>query len=115
VPDYTTQYRFLKRLDEGTIHEALGEAVRQLQGVRRRRQRRTRVAVDATGLAQGARQHLLRAAPAPPHAAAPAVAALVESDTLGAMICVTHAKPGPGHLLCAQAMFQPPRGRFPLS
>ena len=54
VPDYTTLYRFLQRLDEGAIHQALGEVVRRLQEVRRRRRRRARVAVDATGLAQGA-------------------------------------------------------------
>ncbi len=54
VPDYTTVYRFLKRLDPKKIDQALGEAARRLgRGVRRRR-RRARVAVDATGLAQGA-------------------------------------------------------------
>jgi len=42
VPDHTTLYRFLKRLDEQKINQALGEAARRL------------VAVDATGLAQGA-------------------------------------------------------------
>ena len=53
VPDYTTLYRFLKRLEENTIHQALGEAARRLGTVGPRR-RRARVAVDATGLAQGA-------------------------------------------------------------
>jgi Transposase DDE domain/Transposase domain (DUF772) len=53
VPDYTTLYRFLKRLDENTIAEALGEAARRL-GSRDCCRRRARVAVDATGLAQGA-------------------------------------------------------------
>ena len=52
VPDYTTLYRFLKRLDEATMDQALGEAARRLGTVGRRR--RARVAVDATGLAQGA-------------------------------------------------------------
>ncbi|MBI4442553.1 MAG: transposase, partial [Acidobacteria bacterium] len=30
VPDYTTLYRFLKRLDDKTINQALGEAARRL-------------------------------------------------------------------------------------
>src|SRR5512143_2084153 len=48
VPDYTTLYRFLKRLDDKKIDQALGEAARRLGTVGRRR--RARVAVDATGL-----------------------------------------------------------------
>ncbi len=52
VPDYTTLYRFLRRLDEAAITHALNEVVHRmaLPGSRRRAQ----VAVDATGLAQGA-------------------------------------------------------------
>jgi hypothetical protein len=52
VPDYTTLYRFLRRLDEAAITHALNEVVDRmaLPGPRRRAQ----VAVDATGLAQGA-------------------------------------------------------------
>jgi hypothetical protein len=52
VPDYTTLYRFLRRLDESAIAHSLKEVVRRmaLPGPRRRAQ----VAVDATGLAQGA-------------------------------------------------------------
>jgi hypothetical protein len=53
VPDYTTLYRFLKRLDDQTIDQALGEAARRI-GNTGRPHRRARVAVDATGLAQGA-------------------------------------------------------------
>lgn len=53
VPDYTTLYRFLKRLGDGPIHQALGATVRRLRG-KSRQKRRARVAVDATGLAQGA-------------------------------------------------------------
>lgn len=53
VPDHTTLYRFLKRLDEQKINQALGEAARRLGAVGHRRGR-ARVAVDATGLAQGA-------------------------------------------------------------
>ena len=54
VPDFTTLYRFLQRLDEATIDRAVGETVRHLRGTRRNGRRRARVAVDATGLAQGA-------------------------------------------------------------
>ena len=54
VPDFTTLYRFLKRLDDQTIDHAIGETVRRLRGAQRRSRRRARVAVDATGLAQGA-------------------------------------------------------------
>jgi IS5 family transposase len=51
VPDYTTLYRFLRRLHEADLDHALQEVVRR---VLERRRRRATVAVDATGLAQGA-------------------------------------------------------------
>jgi hypothetical protein len=54
VPDFTTLYRFLQRLDDQTIDRAVGETVRRLRGPRRKGRRRARIAVDATGLAQGA-------------------------------------------------------------
>jgi hypothetical protein len=54
VPDFTTLYRFLQRLDDVTIDRAVGETVRRLRGMPRRSRGRARVAVDATGLAQGA-------------------------------------------------------------
>src|ERR1700747_571913 len=54
VPDFTTLYRFLQRLDDVTIDQAVGETVRRLRGARRKSRRKARVAVDATGLAQGA-------------------------------------------------------------
>src|ERR1700719_2332743 len=54
VPDFTTLYRFLQRLDDQTSDRAVGETVRRLRGTRRKGRRRARVAVDATGLAQGA-------------------------------------------------------------
>ena len=54
VPDFRTLYRFLQRLDEATIDRAVGETVPRLRGTHRKRRRRARVAVDATGLAQGA-------------------------------------------------------------
>ena len=52
VPDYTTLYRFLRRLDEAAITRALNEVVHRmaLPGPRRR----APVAVDATGLSPGA-------------------------------------------------------------
>ncbi len=54
VPDFTTLYRFLQRLDDQAIDRAVGETVRRLRGIRRKDRRRACVAVDATGLAQGA-------------------------------------------------------------
>src|SRR5579863_7992890 len=54
VPDFTTLYRFLQRLDDQTIDSAVGETVRRLRDTRGKGRRRARVAVDATGLAQGA-------------------------------------------------------------
>jgi len=54
VPDFTTLYRFLQRLDDQSIDQAVGETVRRLRGTRRKGRRRARVGVDATGLAQGA-------------------------------------------------------------
>jgi Transposase DDE domain/Transposase domain (DUF772) len=54
VPDFTTLYRFLQRLDDQTIDRAVGETVCRLRGSLRHGRKRARVAVDATGLAQGA-------------------------------------------------------------
>ena len=52
VPDYTTLYRFLRRLDEAAIARFLNEVVRRMKvpGPRSR----AAVAIDATGLAEGA-------------------------------------------------------------
>ena len=54
VPDYTTLYRFLKRLDGQAIDRAVGETVRRMGGGRGCTGRGACVAVDATGLASGA-------------------------------------------------------------
>ena len=54
VPDYTTLYRFLRRLDDTTIDRVLGESVRRFKAARRSRRRRARTAVDGTGLAHNA-------------------------------------------------------------
>ena len=51
VPDYTTLYRFLARLDANDIDRALDEVVRRMP---RRRRRRVTVGVDGTGLAPSA-------------------------------------------------------------
>lgn len=52
VPDYTTFFRFMQRLEAQAIQEALQEAALEvLQG---QTQRKTVFAVDATGLAPGA-------------------------------------------------------------
>ena len=48
VPDYTTLYRFLQRLDDDTIDRSLGETVRRLR--RGRRSARVTAGVDGTGL-----------------------------------------------------------------
>ena len=57
VPDFTTLYRFLHRLDDQTIDRAVGETVRRLRGLfacAGGGSAGLRVAVDVTGLAQGA-------------------------------------------------------------
>src|SRR6202142_4649049 len=36
VPDFTTLYRFLRRLDDVTIDQAVSETVRRLRGARRK-------------------------------------------------------------------------------
>jgi len=54
VPDFTTLYRFLQRLDEGTLQRAVDETVRRLRKAPEGGRKRARVAVDATGLASGA-------------------------------------------------------------
>lgn len=48
VPDYTTLYRFLRRLDADTINRALQEVVQRMQ-----RPGPTPVAIDGTGLVRG--------------------------------------------------------------
>ncbi len=78
VPDFTTLYRFLQRLDDQTIDSAVDETVRRLRGSLRQKRKRARVAVDATGFAQGARKHLLCAAHASSRAETAAVAPLAE-------------------------------------
>jgi len=50
VPDYTTVYRFLRRLPDDAIESVLGESVRRLRRSSRRGRRRAAVAVDGTGL-----------------------------------------------------------------
>jgi hypothetical protein len=48
VPDYTTLYRFLQRLEDDTVDRGLTETVRRLR--RRRGQAHVSVAIDGTGL-----------------------------------------------------------------
>ena len=50
VPDYTTLYRFLRRLPDDTIENVLHESVRRWRKSSRRGRRRAAVAVDSTGL-----------------------------------------------------------------
>ena len=47
VPDYTTLYRFLRRLEDDDVDRGLQETVRRL---RRRRRRAVSAAIDGTGL-----------------------------------------------------------------
>jgi hypothetical protein len=47
VPDYTTLYRFLRRLDDDAVERGVQETVRRL---RRRRSRPVSAAIDGTGL-----------------------------------------------------------------
>src|SRR5271170_1053881 len=47
VPDYTTLYRFLRRLDDDTLERGWSETVRRLRG---RRRRPVSAAIDGTGL-----------------------------------------------------------------
>jgi hypothetical protein len=47
VPDYTTLYRFLRRLEDDTVNRGLDETVRRLRG---RRRRPVAAAIDGTGL-----------------------------------------------------------------
>jgi hypothetical protein len=57
VPDHTTLYRFMRRLDERTLVAALAEAARRLPvagHAQQNEQPSATVAVDATGLAPGA-------------------------------------------------------------
>jgi hypothetical protein len=54
VPDFTTLYRFLQRLDGPSLDRAVEETVRRMQTGGGHGHRLARVAVDATGLAQGA-------------------------------------------------------------
>src|SRR5688572_20627801 len=51
VPDYTTLYRFLRRLDETVLEQILSAVVQRLIP---QPSPQTTVAVDATGLAPGA-------------------------------------------------------------
>src|SRR6267378_4303649 len=48
VPDHTTLYRFLKRLEDDTLERGLGETVRRLR--RGKTHRRVSATVDGTGL-----------------------------------------------------------------
>lgn len=52
VPDHTTLFRFMKRLDVDTIQRALEEVVHEILG--HHSSQKGILAVDATGLAQGA-------------------------------------------------------------
>src|SRR3989442_3962891 len=61
VPDYTTVYRFLRRLPDDTIESALGESGRRLRRSSRRGRRPACVAGYGTRVSQDAlRTHFIR-------------------------------------------------------
>ena len=76
VPDFTTLYRFLQRLDDQTIDRAV-ETVRRLRGSLRRGRKRARRGGRNRFGARGSK-HVLCAAHAPSPAKTAAVAVLVE-------------------------------------
>ena len=65
VPDFTTLYRFLQRLDDQTIDRAVGETVRRLRGSLRQKRNRARVAVDAGKAHQISRKLFVSSRPFP--------------------------------------------------
>ena len=82
VPDFTTLYRFLQRLDEVTIDRAVGETVRQLRGMQKRTAASPRSG-RCDGLGAGSGQHILCTQNASSRAKTAAVAALAEMDSRG--------------------------------
>ena len=69
VPDYTTLYHFLKRLDEPIIDQALGEAARRMGNTNRPR---------GHGTGAGSGEHVLRAPYVSSYEPTAALAALAE-------------------------------------
>ena len=74
VPDYTTLYRFLKRLDDQTIDQALGEAAGRMGSTNPPRPCRGR----RDGIGAGSGEHLLCAAYVSSYEPTAALAALAE-------------------------------------
>ena len=97
VPDYTTLYRFLKRLDDDTIDRGLEETVRQLR--RGRRSARVTAGVDGTGLSQNAvSTFFLRRIEQQAHGRAPHrrwLKWLVVADLQQQILLAQQAHPGP--------------------
>ena len=97
VPDYTTLYRFLKRLDDDTIDRGLEETVRQSR--RGRRAARTTAGVDGTGLSQNAvSTFFLRRIEQHAHGRAPHrrwLKWLVVADLRQQILLAQRAHPGP--------------------
>jgi hypothetical protein len=97
VPDYTTLYRFLKRLEDDTIDRGLEETVRQLR--RGRRSARVTAGVDGTGLSQNAvSTFFLRRIEQQAHGRAPHrrwLKWLVVADLQQQILLAQRAHPGP--------------------
>src|SRR5260370_38443119 len=61
VPDYTTVYRFLRRLPDDTLEKVLGESVRRLRRSSRRGRRQAAGAAAGTALSpHGVATYILR-------------------------------------------------------
>jgi Transposase domain (DUF772) len=80
VPDFTTLYRFLQRLDDQIIDRAVGETVRRLRGWLRRGRKRAR---GRHGFGARGGEHVLCAQDVSSRAEAAAVAALAEVGCRG--------------------------------
>src|SRR5579862_820525 len=115
VPDFTTLYRFLQRLDDQVIDLAVGETVRRLRGTRKKGQRRAPRCGRCDGLGAGSGQHVLCAAHASSRAKTAAVAALAEMGSGGgpgsAVSVVADRATRPLERLCQFASGRP--SRFP--
>jgi hypothetical protein len=78
VPDFTTLYRFLQRLEDQTIDRAVGETVRRLRGGKTARPKEDCRGRGRDRLGAGGREYFFCAADAPSWAKTAALAALVE-------------------------------------
>jgi hypothetical protein len=97
VPDYTTLYRFLRRLEDDTVDRGLQETVLRL---RRRRRRPISAAIDGTGLSHtSVRTFFLRRLEQHAHGARPRrpwLKWLIVVDVQQQILLAQRARQGPG-------------------